>query len=337
MDAIAMNKSNGHPRLPLLGKLLRLYLRSRARGSTRLTFLLARKFKSLQRLPLEIPGWASVYVDLRIPNAHHMLIESPYEGLWRELDEVAIMSRFVRPGDVVFDIGANIGLHSIVLSRLVGSGGRVFAFEPNSELSPALSYTLRQLENATLHKVALSNKSAESSLFVPPDDSMASLADWTTASLKFSQDGPSHVVTCIERRMDDLMEDGTVPKPDFIKCDVEGAEAQVFGGGWKTLNRVDAPLILFEVNECASQAFNYDLWAARDFLAGLTEARYHFFQVNAGGNLEALGNVDTKFTNILAIPESKMTSLSEVPGFVHTFPHGDRLQALQESALWTAD
>lgn len=337
MDSIATDKSNGHTRLPLLGKLLRLYLRSRARGSTRLTFLLARKLKSLQHLPLEIPGWASVYVDLRIPNAHHMLIESPYQGLWRELDEVAVISRFVRPGDVVFDIGANIGLHSIVLSRLVGSRGRVFAFEPNSELIPALTCTLRQLENATLHKVALSNKSAESSLFVPPDDSMASLADWTTASLKFSQDGPSHVVTCIERRMDDLTEDGSVPQPDFIKCDVEGAEAQVFGGGWKTLNRVDAPLILFEVNDCASRAFNCDLWAARDFLAGLTEARYHFFQVLAGGKLEALGDVETKFTNILAIPESKLPSLSEAPNFIPAASHGDTLRAHQGPVLMSSD
>jgi FkbM family methyltransferase len=333
MDSIVTNKSNGHARLPLLGKLLRLYLRSGARGSTRLTNILARKFKSLQHLPLKIAGWASVYVDLRNPNAHHMLIESPYEGLWRELDEVAIMSRFVRPGDVVFDIGANVGLHSIVLSRLVGSSGRVFAFEPNSELIPALTYTLRQLENATLHKVALSNKSAESSLFVPPDDSMASLVDWTTASPKFHQDGPSHIVECIERRMDDLTEDGTLPQPDFIKCDVEGAEAQVFGGACKTLNRVDAPLILFEANDCASRAFNCDLWAARDFLAGLKEARYHFFQVHAGGKLEALGDVDTKFTNILAIPESRMASLSEAADFVPSFLHGDH----QESVLTASD
>jgi FkbM family methyltransferase len=174
-----------------------------------------------------------------------MLVESPYSGLWRELDEVEIMRRFVRAGDVAFDIGANFGLHAIVLSRLVGSTGRVCAFEPNDELVSVLKHTIGQLGNATLHAVALSNKEAESVLFVPADDSTASLADWTVESPIFSQDGPSHTVTCTEHRMDDLIEAGILPPPDFIKCDVEGAELLVFQGGEKTLSCFDAPVITF--------------------------------------------------------------------------------------------
>jgi len=253
-----------------------------------LTYLLAHRFKSLQHVPLGIPGWMPVYVDLRLSNAHFMLMASPYKGLWRELDEVEIMHQFVRNGDVVFDIGANVGLHSIVLSRLVGPEGKLCAFEPNSELLPALKFTIEQLGNATLHPMALSNRDAESQLFIPPDDTVASLADWTIASPKFNQDGPSHVIACVERRLDDLIQSGVLPQPDFIKCDVEGAELQVFEGAPNTLNRVDAPIVLFEANECASRGFNVGVSAAKDFLASLTKADYHFYEIHLGGKLVAM-------------------------------------------------
>src|SRR5215213_5069481 len=156
------------PRPALLARLMRLYLRSRLRGGTRLTYALARRVESLQRVPVEIPGWSPVYVDLRLAGAHPILMESPYTGLWRELDEVSVMRRFVRDGWVAYDIGANIGLHSILLSHLVGERGRLHAFEPNEELLPALRRTIGGLGNATLHAVALSDKEARSTLYVPP-------------------------------------------------------------------------------------------------------------------------------------------------------------------------
>jgi FkbM family methyltransferase len=303
--------SNGTPRtsssaqLSLLAKLVQLYVRSRLRGSTRLTYLLAQRFGSLQHVPLEIPGWAPVYVDLRLSNAHFMVMESPYKGLWRELDEVEIMRQFVRAGDVAFDIGANVGLHSILLSRLVGPQGKLCAFEPNAELLHALEFTIEQLGNATLYPIALSNKDADSQLFIPPDDTVASLADWTIASPKFNQDGPSHVIACVERRLDDLIQGGVLPQPDFIKCDVEGAELRVFQGAHNTLNRVDAPIVLFEANECASRGFDVGVSAAKDFLAALQTPHYRFSEIHEGGRLVAMQDVNPNFSNILAVPESK--------------------------------
>lgn len=295
--------SNARP--ALVARLMRLYLRSRLRGATRLTYMLAHRLESLQHVPVEIPGWSPVYLDLRLTSAHSILMESPYTGLWRELDEVSIMRRFVREGFVAYDIGANIGLHSILLSHLIGTQGQLHVFEPNAELLPALKHTIEQLGNATLHPVALSNKDAKSTLFVPPDNSVASLADWTVSSPVYSTDGAAHAVACEERQMDNLIEEEKLPLPDFIKCDVEGAEILVFEGGRKTLNRVDAPLILFEANECASNAFNVDVAAAKDFLASLDAPRYSFFEVQRGGELTPLREVTGSFLNILAVPQSK--------------------------------
>lgn len=306
MNSSGKGVSSGLTEVSRLAGFLRWCLQNRVRGSSWLTNFLSYRVDELQHVPLDIPGWAPVYVDLRIPNAHLMLVESPYSGLWRELDEVEIMSRFVGAGDIVFDIGANFGLHSIVLSRLVGSSGRVCAFEPNSELLPVLKHTIGQLGNATLHGFALSDKEAESVLFVPADDSTASLADWTVESPVFSQDGPSHTVRCREYRIDDLIEAGTLPNPDFIKCDVEGAELLVFQGAQRTLNQINAPIILFEANECASRAFNLTDSAAKDFLTALDEPSYRFFEVQKGGTLTKLNKISSGLINILAVPESKL-------------------------------
>lgn len=52
-----------------------------------------------------------------------------YYGEWCE-SELALLLRFCRPGDVVVDVGANIGSHTIAFARAVGAGGAVYAFEP---------------------------------------------------------------------------------------------------------------------------------------------------------------------------------------------------------------
>lgn len=323
-----MAKDSSDSNLKLLARLVRFHMRSRLRGATRLTYLLAHRFKSLQRVPIHLPGWSPVYIDLRLGNAHLLLMESPYSGLWRELDEVNVMQRFVQKGDVAFDIGANIGLHSLLLSNLIGPHGRLYAFEPNPELIHALKRTISELGNATLHTVALSDNDDESALFVPPDDSMASLTDWTAASV-FMEDGESHTVTCQQRRIDDLVKDGKIPQPDFIKCDVEGAELLVFQGGRRTLDRPDAPIVLFEVNKDASLGFGYGVSGAKDFLAGLDLPQYEFFKVESGGKLNRLQEANS-FMNVLAVPRAKiqcwpeLVELEEIP--VEAVPTGDSNQ-----------
>jgi FkbM family methyltransferase len=296
--------------LPPLAAFVRLALRSGLRGTSRMTYMLSRRFRSLQQVPIDLPGWTPVYIDMRMGNSHGLLKDAPYSGFWRELDEVSVITRFVRNGDVAFDIGVNIGLHSILLSRLIGPQGRLHGFEPNTELVAALSRTFFDLDNATLHTIALSDKDEESTLFVPIDDSMASLHDWT-AGTAYRQDGEPRVVACRQRRMDDLIRDGILPPPDFIKCDVEGAELLVFQGGQTTLERVEAPVILFEINKDASDGFGYGASGAKDFLAGLTAPRYHFFEVQKGGTLRRFGEL-TNFMNVLAVPQVKLERWPEL-------------------------
>src|SRR5688572_19794642 len=259
----------------LLARVLQWYLRSSLRGRTRLTAVATRHLRSLWSVPIRIQGCAPLYVDLRSPHARYLLEGEPWTRAPWEPAEQAVMSRVVAPGDVALDIGANIGVHSVLLSALLGPRGRLFIFEPNMELIRGLRRTALELGNASVLPYALSDETGERTLFISTDAMKTSLADWTDRSV----DGEARPDTCEQRLLDGLVADGTIPQPAFIKCDVEGAELLVFRGARTVLDRPDAPIILFEVNVHTAEGFGVPILAARDFLAGLSQARYRFLAV----------------------------------------------------------
>ncbi len=172
-----------------------------------------------------------------------------------------------------------------------------------------LEYTLAQRGNGRLLPYALSDRAGRQTLFLPADRSMSSLADWTAGKA-----GAVRTITCEVVPLDVLIEGGEVPAPDFIKCDVEGAEFLVFRGAARTLNRADAPIVLYEANEPASEAFGWALDAATHVLASLPAACYSFFWVRPGGELERLDltafPAGVALLNLVAVPASKLNRLT---------------------------
>jgi FkbM family methyltransferase len=294
-------------RQPSLARLLRWYLRTRLRGRTRLTALLTRHLRPLWSVPIRIQDCPPLFVDLRSGHAQYLLQGEPWTHAPREQPEQDAMRRVVAPGDVALDIGANMGIHTVLLAKLVGPLGKLFAFEPNRELLPTLRRTVDALPNASLHTCALSDEAGQSAFFVPADDTKASLADWTDEAI----DGIAREEICERRRLDDLVGEGTIPRPDFIKCDVEGAELLVFRGARGVLDRVDAPIVLFEVNAYTAQGFGFGTSDAKDLLAGLPAARYSFFEVKDDGTLPAITTL-TPWCNVLAIPEAKLCRFADL-------------------------
>lgn len=285
---------------PLINRAVRTYLRSRLRGRTRLTLLLARHSRALQCVPIQFDGRPTVYMDLRMPGSHAWFVGSPWQESPREVDEQHVMQRVVRRGDVAYDVGANIGLHMTLLSRAVGPEGRVIAFEPNPDLQRLLRRTAEDAGNCEVHGVALSDVSDTATLFVPEDHSMGSLADWTTG-----RRGPTRRLTCGQEPLDTLVSAGRIPPPDFVKCDVEGAELKVFRGARMTFDRPQAPILLFEAGENTSRGFGLSKWSALEFLETLTRARFTFYDVGKGAQLHALDRGRPGNLNVLAVPESR--------------------------------
>ena len=277
-----------------LVKFLAAYHRSELRGSTRVSDFLSQRVKSLQNVVLDVDG-GSLHLDLRISAARGIIAGSTFES-----GEGDVMRKYVREGDVVFDIGAHFGLFTLLLAKLAGATGKVFAFEPNAELLPCLRRTLQPISSVELLEIGLSDANREADLYIPEDASMASFSDWTKGIA-----GDVHVVRCRMERLDDLVEEGRVLNPNFIKCDVEGAELSVFQGGERTLDREDGPVILFEANAAAARAFGSGPEDEIAFLQSLRRPRYQFFDVAVSGVTEISLPIQG-FTNIVALPESRL-------------------------------
>lgn len=303
----------------LLHKILRAYQGSSLRGRTLLTLLLARRLKSLQAVSIQIADWPLIYMDMRYMNAHSWFAGTPFQSSPHEVNEQAVMRRFVEPGSLVFDIGVNLGLHTVLLSQLAGPNGRVVAFEPNVDVLPLLELTIKGLSNTKLFACALSDENEESTLFVPDDHSMASLVKWKSEKKPSRLShlfgvGHTREVSCSQRRLDELLSSEGIPPPDFIKCDVEGAELKVFKGARNTLDRPDAPFILFEAGAESARGFDLKVSDAADFLTSLPQAGYQFLALNQDGSLHRIRAREflQDNQNILAVPLSKRERCPEL-------------------------
>src|SRR5438309_10284473 len=83
-----------------------------------------------------------------------------------------VCKKLERPGEAVCDIGANIGIVTLLLSRLVGNTGKVFAFEPNPTCyEPLVAAIARnRMTNVEAHLIALGSKTEERDLSIPLDN-----------------------------------------------------------------------------------------------------------------------------------------------------------------------
>jgi FkbM family methyltransferase len=153
--------------------------------------------------------------------------------------EVVLFRQLVRPGQTVLDIGANIGAHSVPLAQLVGSAGRVFAFEPQRIPFYCLcaNVVLNSLTNVVCHQAAVGESAG--TLSVPELDYFA---EENFGGLALTDDfGNSRSYSVPVQRIDDLQLD----QCHFMKIDVEGMEREVLAGAVDTIRRFQ-PILYVE-------------------------------------------------------------------------------------------
>ena len=162
-----------------------------------------------------------------------------------------VLQRFVSPGDVVLDIGANWGLITDRLAERVGPRGRVVAFEPNPVHAQALRAMAARHPNVEVHRVALSDAAGSLQLHVPVSPDRAVLREravhaMATVAPPRHRPATEYRTARVEAtRLDDVVGDARVA---FVKCDVEGHELAVLRGADRLLRR-SRPTILMEVEQ----------------------------------------------------------------------------------------
>jgi len=145
---------------------------------------------------------------------------------WFELD---FLERTLRPGFTVLDIGANIGLYSIVAARAVGPAGKVFSLEPDQCNCDFLrrNVELNGLANVHITQAAASDSTCPGRLFLSADNK----ADHRIFD---SADRREHVPVDLTT-IDDFVAARGIARVDVVKMDIQGAEPRAFAGMRRTL------------------------------------------------------------------------------------------------------
>ncbi len=160
--------------------------------------------------------------------------------------ELDLLTKLVRPGDAVIDIGANVGVYARALAPLVGDQGKLLAFEPLHENLAVLQKLakLHALPRTEIVAAAVSDHAGHMTIHLPKAQGFEALY---CASL-VSEDGveDQEARTVAVTTLDAESSQRTLPSVSVIKCDVEGGECGVFAGATELLRR-DKPALLVEV------------------------------------------------------------------------------------------
>ena len=186
-----------------------------------------------------------------------------------------ICDNYIAADAVIFDVGANIGITTVILSQSVNKGS-VYSFEPGENVFSLLQKNIfvNKLGNVKAYKLAISN-----------NDGQVGFIE-NSAYGYMGDSGESSLVSC--RTIDSLTAELDLKKLDFIKIDIEGFEQQALQGAELTIKKF-APIIYMEFNSWCliTQSRNSPL----EFLEWLLD-RFHFiYCINKQSDINALKSI----------------------------------------------
>lgn len=208
---------------------------------------------------------------LRLP-ARDQLAEQLLRGF--EAGERRLVASLLRRGDVVYDIGANVGLYTLIAARRVGAEGVVYAFEPAAETFAILEQNIAR--NGLASRVRLF-RSGVSDVLGALD--LLGGGDYRAYASFAAPNERDHSGRRERVRIQSL--DELVPElrpPTFVKIDVEGWESRVLRGAESTLT-AHHPDLLVEFNAAACTAAGTSTAA---LYAQLVELGYRLYRLEDG-------------------------------------------------------
>ena len=221
--------------------------------------------------------------------------EHQYLYFYGTHDERYIVTKLlniIKPKDICWDIGANIGFYTCLLASLVEDSGAVVAFEPAARTCGYLkeNVSLNQFTNVTVVNKGLGDKQEQRLLHY----SEAGLAEGT-ASLKYA-DGRAASERVTLDTIDNLIPE--LPTPDFIKIDVEGYQLEVLRGAEHCL-KTHAPLLMAELRD-VGETNRAIFGEIEDYVADLG---YQLYEIRKHSIRQCDGLSDTAKRNFFLVRE----------------------------------
>ena len=186
---------------------------------------------------------------------------------------VASAKKVLREGAVIYDIGANLGLFSVLLSRHAGPQARVYAFEANPVCVYFLqaNLALNSVPSYEILPMALLGSTGDVEFRINYRNLLVGFA----GEARFL-DKPGHGIRVGAMSLDAALERYQLRPPDFIKIDIEGAEGEAIAGMRQTIERY-RPSMLIEI---------HGRNAARAVAEAVDWSSYRFEEVSGGARFD---------------------------------------------------
>ena len=255
-------------------------------------------------VPITVRWHSGTTVDLTLGNDNSLCL---YVCGSFEPNEFAFLDRVLKPGMVFIDVGANDGYYTLFAARRVGPTGLVVAAEPSSRERAHLQRNLGRngLDNVTVVPAAIGAASGLADLHLAHGvhaghNTLGAFAhdDVVRASLERVAIEP----------LDSVVSRLGLARVDFVKIDVEGAEARVVAGATDVLEKM-RPILLLEVNDKALRAQGNCADTLLETLRDRFGYRVFVFS-SATGLLEAWPSGNALSSNVVAIPEQRVAELA---------------------------
>ncbi|HBX51886.1 MAG: hypothetical protein A2275_13280 [Bacteroidetes bacterium RIFOXYA12_FULL_35_11] len=165
--------------------------------------------------------------------------------LKKQYPELFYLKKIIKPGNTCIDIGANLGYYSTLMSHLAGENGRIYAVEPIPMFYNIWKKNVKRSghNNLELFPYALGGEQKNVKMGMPERDGL--LHHGMTKVVSSANENYQKFFD-VEMRMPDVLF-ANINRLDFVKCDVEGYESEVFSNMKETLKRFK-PLVQSELN-----------------------------------------------------------------------------------------
>lgn len=213
-----------------------------------------------------------------------------------ERGEQQFLLRFLKPGMMVFDIGAHHGLYTLLAANKVGSSGKVVAFEPSPRERKRLTDNVRlnRYDRVVIEALALGKTTGKTTLHVclGRETGCNSLRPPTVEE-------PLESLEVLVSTVDDYCAEHGIISVDFAKLDVEGAELDVLAGARQFTTGTPRPVFLVELADVRTQVWGYKSSAIYDTLAS---KGFRWYSVTNEGFLKPQERKESFHENLIAVP-----------------------------------
>lgn len=200
-----------------------------------------------------------------------------YFGLF-EVETQRLVRARLRPGDVFFDVGANIGVFSLLAASCVGDIGQVHAFEPIAANIAVLQAAIKHnhISQITVHPIAVGGSVGSQTLYIGTPETSP---DWQYELDGWASKVPSQrrplTITVPLTSLDTVVQQHHLSRVDLIKLDIEGGELDALRGARDLLQEL-APDIICEISPYLLRQQNLD---SRELTGYLAELGYTLFYI----------------------------------------------------------